>query len=171
MNLKFLSRVVGLLLVVIIIWWIIQKYILQNVENKRVNVALYASRQLSVSAYKYALDHNGRFPPSERWEELLRPYLPRHLDLTIPAPIGGVPRRLAMNKALSSRPMAEVSNPFQTVIFFESVSSGTSIADRLESLPRLDEHGGGGFIIAYVDGHSEYEPPSWKPVVQSSGLH
>ena len=54
----------------------------------------------------------------------------------IPGPLRQPDRRFAMNSGISSAPDDELSNPMNTVLFFESPSTRHDAADPVVSVPK-----------------------------------
>jgi hypothetical protein len=96
-----------------------------------------------------------RLPPANRWEQSLKPFLPRSFTFDIPSEPGQLPRRFAMNSKLSALAVRDVPPPYwEQVVFFESTNRQTSAADEMRSLPLDDQCK--GFVVVYADGVPEY---------------
>jgi hypothetical protein len=121
-----------------------------------------------MAAFMYSQEHGEKLPPATNWEEVLRPYLQSgYGPVEIPAPLQGKSRRFAMNRSVAGKRLTEIS-PAEAVLFFESVASGPSAADNLESLPDLERAGGRGYTVIYADGHGYFQPPHWRDLLQQA---
>ena len=136
---------------------------LKRREERREREAASSAKQLGIAAERYLQDHQDRFPDAGRWEQELMPYLGPNAKILLhpPAPIGGKPRRFALNLSLSGKLMGTFKSPADTPLFFESVSTTLSASDNLDSTP-TDKDGGNRYAVVYADGHVYSQPPEWK---------
>jgi prepilin-type processing-associated H-X9-DG protein len=112
--------------------------------------------ELAEAALAYADDHDGVLPRADTWVQDLQPYLesaellkcPRAPDLVI---------GYAMNRALSGDRLADIRDPENTPLFFESELRGPSPAGGLADIapPR---HGDGNHF-AFADGEVAFVTP------------
>jgi prepilin-type processing-associated H-X9-DG protein len=122
-------------------------------------------RQLCMAAMQYSVANNGRLPPADTWPSVMREFGIPDEVLRDPDSPGGI--GYAMNRMVSGKPLSQVRQPSQTVLFFES-SPGPLPAGGREMLPPQPRHGR-GYVIGFVDGHSGAVPPDevdrliWNP--------
>lgn len=113
-------------------------------------------REVTAAAREYARDHDGVLPHADHWVQELEPYLEDAEALRCPeAP--DFPIAYAMNRALSGVRLADIENPAETVLFFETELRGPSPAGGIDNIARLRHQGGNNF--AFVDGHVSLETP------------
>ncbi len=107
-------------------------------------------KQLVISTFMYAKDHEDTFPDADKWVDEVMPYLQNVHVLCCPA--SDLEYAYAMNSALSGVKMADIEKPSETVLFFESdlgVRNAHGNADAVADPPRHD----GGNFYAFADGH------------------
>ena len=143
-------------------------YSVERVNRAREIQSLSCAKLLGLAATQYAQDHKDRYPDAGRWEQELAPYFdPRGGDIVHPpAPVGGTPRRFSLNPALSGKPMAQIAEPANIWMFYESVSHTPSASDDLDNWPDPKRDGGEVYAVSYGDGHCYSRPPSWKQGVK-----
>ena len=128
------------------------------------------ARQICLAMMMYCEENNGRFPPADNWPAALNEYINDKKILTSPfAPEAG--RAWAMNEQLSSRKLREIRQPHRIVLIFE-VEPGSPPAGGRDLLPH-EPRGPRGYVIGFVDGHTEAVPPErldeliWIPETSS----
>lgn len=95
---------------------------------------------LANGAFLYTEAHHEHLPSAGRWKEELAPYIERkYLQDT---------GRVAMNRALSGRPLEEIAIPNEAILFFES-SRGPSA--EVDAIPQRSD--AGAFAVCFADGH------------------
>jgi prepilin-type processing-associated H-X9-DG protein len=120
-------------------------------------------RLLVVDAKLYASRHNGRLPDAARWTDDMSGYVYGQELLISPA----APRlecAYAMNAALSGQRLADLANPAQTVLFFESDLGTCNASGGVEAVCKPPRHEGGN-LYAFADGHVELraQAPAFGP--------
>lgn len=145
----------------------------ERINQRRELQALSDARQLGLAAIQYAQDNKDHYPDAGCWEQELKPYLNSNTaDIFHPlAPIGGTPRQFSLNPALSGKSLANVSDPTNTWLFYESVSSKASASDNLDYFPDAEEDGGHNFAVVYGDGHVYEQGKRWKSMCQSQAVN
>ena len=126
-------------------------------------------KQLAVGMLMYAQDHDEQFPPADRWSDAIYPYIKNDQLLRCP----GTPQRefgYAFNRALSGRRLAEIANPAETPLLFDSKTGKKNAADDGRSWPSPGRHNDGN-DCAFVDGHVKWfrEKPSFALQTASAG--
>ena len=147
----------------------------ERVDTARRSHALNCARMLGFAAMEYAHDHGNRYPDAGRWEPELRPYFVSNSTqshdysdlLQPPAPIGGKPRRFSLNPVLSGKALAQVNDPTNTWLFYESVSTSASASDNLTFFPTADHSGMANAAVAFGDGHAYTEGKRWLSACRS----
>ena len=146
---------------------------IERINNSRRSHALACARLLGLAAIQYAQDNNEHYPDAGRWEQEIRPYLALssmsgYRDIIHPpAPIGGVPRQFSLNPALSGKALAQVKDPTDTWLFYESLSPNTSASDNLAFFPNAAENSGANSAVVFGDGHSYTQGRRWLSLCQS----
>lgn len=148
-------------------------FYMERINNARRSHALACAKMLGLAAIEYAQDHNNHFPDAGRWEQELTPYLadnsyPASGDIIHPpAPVGGRPRQFSLNPALSGKLIAQVDNPANTWLFYESLSTTSSASDNLAFFPKTNKNGIAASAIVFADGHAYSQGERWKSTCQS----
>ncbi|GBC92794.1 hypothetical protein HRbin15_01271 [bacterium HR15] len=123
-------------------------------DKERQELIIQKATTLGDALRRYVKQHE-HLPPANRWEQSLKPFLPRSFTFDIPSEPGQLPRRFAMNSRLSALPVRDVPSPYwEQVVFFESTNLQPSAADEMRSLPLEDQSK--GFVVVYADGVPEY---------------
>ncbi len=120
---------------------------------------------------KYVAKSGGRFPAADKWHDVLCPdYLQNK-----PVPCPERPNTdcgYAFNSALAGIKSDAVSDPKQTVLFFES-DGGWDAAGGSELLPKQPRHRGGDLYV-FVNGdvtwrkRGDIADLQWKPAVKTA---
>lgn len=122
-------------------------------------------KQLNTAMEMYALDHGGRFPAAEGWNESLDPYLRSSRILVCPTIGNGMPS-YGMNDRITGIPKKAVNQPARVVSFFDSVP-GRSKHGGPELLPSPPRHTNRVNNVSFVDGHaysySDARTLNWDP--------
>lgn len=130
--------------------------------------SLSNARMLSQCVMLYATVNKGNYPPADTWPQNLKDcggMTDDSLFVDPNDPSAG--RTFAMNRWLAGRSMSEVDDGGRTVLFFECAPGAPPTGDRsiMPDRPRR----GGGYIVAFCDGHVEIVPPDgvddliWNP--------
>ena len=117
-------------------------------------------KQLGTAMEMYLQDYDNTFPPANRWESALRPYIgtPR----ICPAVKQG--SGYGMNKALSGRKLDEVDAPSKTVAIFETDAPGPSFFGDATDVA-TQRHGGRPSVV-FADGSTPtYPNPNRKELI------
>ena len=114
------------------------------------------TRSVSLAMFAYADAHQHRLPKTAHWEEDISPYIEKDKFglITLPAPPGSAPRRLAMNAALSGADLDKLPNRDSTVLLFETISTQKNATGDPNKMPGLELNGGYEWETSYADGRS-----------------
>jgi hypothetical protein len=144
-------------------------------ENAQATVSANNVRMLCQAAMVYSMEHNDRLPLPDAYPDLLEQG--GYVDL-VPKGSGdatafedpgspGMGRAYAMNANLTGLRVGHVREPWQTVLFFEC-RFGAPPAGGPELLPEEPRYPG-GYVIGFVDGHTDAVEPEavgtlvWDP--------
>lgn len=122
------------------------------------------AKQLVVGMQIYSADWNDRFPPAEKWHDLIKASVPsKGLDLKCPT--ADKPFSYAMNKAMSKVSLTDVEDPQSTVLLFEHWSDNPNQSGDKSSFQT--PHGVIG-SVGFADGaggRKKSDDPKlrWKP--------
>jgi hypothetical protein len=126
-------------------------------------------KNLSLALILYTDDYEGKFPPSENWPEVLKPYYQNDKILISPFnPEAG--RGYAMNANLDGRKRPEIQQKEQVVLFFEC-KPGSPPGGGPELLPE-PPRAGRGYCFAFLDGHADWvrqerlDELIWEPLLR-----
>ena len=110
-------------------------------------------KQLGLAALQWAQDHNETLPPAE-WVAELEPYHKNAAILVCPSrpelTVG-----YALNVKLVGVALGDITNPAETIMFFESNVGGDNPVGGPELVPEEGVHNGGVNVI-FVDGHAQW---------------
>ena len=135
-------------------------------------------KQLSLGILMFADDHQGKLPDADRWADEIMPYIKNKNIFHCPSQsekdvIGGY----AFNRALSGKNLAEINDPSQLVLIFES-DKGWNAAGDITALPANPRHVRGD-NYGLADGHARWVAraeadalgwdPSAQPLPESQG--
>jgi hypothetical protein len=109
-------------------------------------------RLLGTAIHMYANDYDGRFPPTDDWENVLLPYAGGG-DVYLSPVKAEAGRAYAMNGNLEGLRIDEISNPARTVLFFEC-PFGSPPAGGPELMLDAPRHAD-GYVIIFVNGNVE----------------
>jgi len=110
-------------------------------------------KQINIALIMYANDNNDRFPPAEKWCDLLRPYTGGStLMFQCPVEPGG---RCAFsyNASLANQKLSDIHLPMRTVLVFSS-ANGWNLSGGPE-MARAHKHGARTVTVGFADGHVE----------------
>jgi prepilin-type processing-associated H-X9-DG protein len=110
--------------------------------------------QLGLAVMMWAQDHDEVLPPAANWTQELMPYLKSDRVFRCP----GAPELecgYAYNLAVAGTKLAQMPNPAETVLFYETTLGMPNPADLGESQPKPGRHNAGN-SMAYVDGHVKW---------------
>lgn len=117
---------------------------------------------LYTAMYNYSADWDGALP-GEQWVKDSEAYRKDNSLLVRPSrpdlPVG-----YAMNEKLLGAKLADIKNPAETVVLFESNIGGDDPVGGPEAVPEEGVHNG-GINCGFVDGHVK-----WLPVAEARGL-
>jgi hypothetical protein len=135
-------------------------------------------RQLSLGVLMFAEDHQGKLPNADRWADEIMPYV--HDKNVFRCPVQREKDAIsgyAFNRALSGRNTAEIGNPADMVVIFES-DQGWNASGDISALPAEPRHNRGE-DYGFVDGHAKWVArdnaaslvwdPSAQPLTESQG--
>ena len=115
-------------------------------------------RQASIALTMYSTQWDA-YPPADGWIDAVDNSMqgsgaPQLLEHALTPQDG---RAFAMNDSLTLRDMADVPKPSRTVLLFECAAGSPAVGGK-ELLPTAPR-GNSGYVIAFVDGHTERVPP------------
>ena len=125
-------------------------------------------QQIALANMMYNQDYDERMPMVQNWQEGMVPYVKKteifHCPETSPA--GGESSGLtgttyAYNSALDRLQLAQVAEPKNTVLHFETTNFSPNASDAMTSLPHPARHrksSGAGNNVSFVDGHAVFWP-------------
>lgn len=114
------------------------------------------TRSISLAMFAYADAHQHHLPKTAHWEEDIGPYIQKDKFglITLPAPPGSAPRRIAMNAALSGADLDKLPNRSNTILLFETISTQKDAIGDPDKTPSLELNGGYEWETSYADGRS-----------------
>lgn len=120
-------------------------------------------KQLALGMAMYVQDYDERFPPTDRWSDMIYPYVRNRGILACPS----VPERkfgYAMNRNLDRMPLQRIARPAGAALFFDSSAGKANASDSGQSWCQPLRHGTGN-NVAFVDGHIRLEQqlPNFDP--------
>lgn len=110
-------------------------------------------RQLATAFHMYAADFDGSLPV-EQWVEWTKAYRDDNDVLFRPSE-PGLPVGYAMNEKLIGAKLADIEEPAETVVLFESNIGGGNPVGGPEAVPEEGVHNG-GIMCGFVDGHVKW---------------
>lgn len=111
-------------------------------------------KQLGRAMMMYVQDYDETFPPANRWESALKPYLKTILKCPAVKIVGSY----GMNKALSGRKLDEVDDLTKTVAIFETDALGPSFSGGATDAATQRHGGRHGVVFADGSTPSNYSP-------------
>jgi len=126
-------------------------------------------KQLALASLMYTQDYDERMPMVQNWQEGMVPYIRREDVFHCPevSPAGDIAglnsTAYAYNSALDQVRLAQVPEPKNTVLHFETTNFSRNASDALTSLPHPARHrksSGAGNNVSFVDGHAVFWPES-----------
>jgi prepilin-type processing-associated H-X9-DG protein len=123
--------------------------LMQAREKARQSECLSIALHLASAAMMYAQDWDEHLPKADAWQTQLRPYVKSESILHCPSD-GRPGPSYAMNTKLSRLSLSRISNPAETVLFYESDLHGSS--PHGVNASQAMRHNG-GMVVAYADGH------------------
>ncbi len=118
-------------------------------------------KQINLAVIMYADDHQGYFPGTNQWCEVLKPYLGGS-TAAFRCPAQGDARcSYAYNANLEGKKMSDLRSPATTVLVFSSadgwnLSGGNGVA-------AAHSHAGQALTVGFADGHTEIARPVRVP--------
>jgi Protein of unknown function (DUF1559) len=109
-------------------------------------------KQLGIAMGMYLQDYDETFPPANRWEAALQPYL----KTTLKCPAVKTTGSYGMNKALSGRKFDDVDDVTKTVVIFETDALGPSFAGGVADVA-TQRHEGRPSVV-FADGSTPTYP-------------
>ncbi len=126
-------------------------------ESAQKAVCLSNVKNLALAMQMWVVDHDGRFPTTERWVEELDPYLRNRDVLKCPADESGARSSYALNRAVIGKRLADVEDPSGLVVFYETAHPGANPVGGPEDVVSPGRHIGGD-NFGYADGHAKWGP-------------
>jgi prepilin-type processing-associated H-X9-DG protein len=118
-------------------------------------------KQIALGIIMYTQDHNEKMPDADKWVSEIMPYVRNEAVFRDPA-APGLKWGYAFNRTLSGVSLADLDEPAQTVLLFESTDGKKNAADAGASVPTPGRHNG-GTDYALADGHVKWEADGTKP--------
>ena len=110
-------------------------------------------KQMGLGVHMYAQDHEEKLPGTT-WVKDIWNYVGNPDIFRCPErPEQGV--GYAINAAVLNKPMAEIANPSETVLFFETNLGGDNPVGGAKDIPAEGVHNG-GINVGFVDGHVKW---------------
>jgi uncharacterized protein (DUF983 family) len=129
-------------------------------------------RQVDMAVLRFADDHQGKLPDADHWADEIMPYVPNKHVFHCPDQLNKEALSgYAFNRALSGKNIADLDNPADTVLVFES-DQGWNASGDISALPAQPRHNRGD-NYGFGDGHAKWvardEASSlgWEPSAQS----
>jgi len=113
-------------------------------------------KQIGMAIKMYSCDYDGLYPPTRKWNNVIKPYVKDPKILICPK-AGGVEPTYAMNNFFDGLYDGEVTTPSETVLVFESIP-GINLAGGIELFPEPPRHKD-AVNIGFADGHAESISP------------
>ncbi len=132
-------------------------------EQARAMASLSNLKQIALAVEMYAQDHHEQMPDADQWVDQVSPYLvgkavpPSEREHTLaallrdPSAPQGEKWSYAFNRNLSGVKLADIKNPAETVLLFESTTGVKNAADTGQSVPRGGRHNAGDYY-AFAEG-------------------
>jgi hypothetical protein len=115
-------------------------------------------RQIAFGLKLYLQDYDEKYPPADKWCDVMRPYVKNEAVFNCPATIDGK-LGYAMNWKLSRTPATKVANPGYTVLIYEaSTLAWNQCSDGADLAFRHTQRETIGANYAYTDGHIKWQP-------------
>lgn len=108
-------------------------------------------RQVGLAMMQYARDYDERYPLGNNWADALHPYSKKPAIFRCPSR-SDLPHGYAMNKRMARASMADIYDPQNTVLGFDSDAGRTNPCDIGTSLPTVSRHPLGHSIL-FADAH------------------
>ncbi len=123
-------------------------------------------KQMMLGMLMYAQDYDQHLPDAAIWMDELKPYLPKEQLFRCPA-APHLEYGYAMNAALSKHNLAEIPEPWQVAVIFDSDAGTRNASGGLDAVANPPRHNGGN-NYAYADGHAKWctETPSFGDLLQ-----
>ena len=132
-------------------------------EKARQTACLSNMKQLSLGLIMYAQDWDEKAPPADTWSDAIDPYVKSRKIYVCPDALD-LKCGYAFNDKLTSDAFATMTNPAETLLFFES-NLGWNGHGTAEALPAKPRHKGGD-NFAYCDGHCKWVRRGRAPALQ-----
>ncbi|MBC8066038.1 MAG: hypothetical protein H7Y17_14495 [Chlorobia bacterium] len=128
------------------------------------SVCILNSKKLGTAMFIYMVDWDERFPPTEKWQELIQPFTAVE-NRNLRCPISDLPFSYAMNRALSRVHLGKLEDPAKTILLFEAWSNNPNKSGGKGSF--VATHGQFGSAY-FADGIAKMVIPTdssirWKP--------
>jgi prepilin-type processing-associated H-X9-DG protein len=181
MAMTRLGRTLGIisLLVAIAFGWYLVVGMHRAERRTGTNVCVANERQLAEALQMYAKDYNGHLPQAADWAPILAAssYIDNLRLLKCWEERGNARSSYGMNIALSGKRLADLVNPAEVVLLYETARPGTSPNGGAEDVVRPGRHiltasfsSPTGSVFAFADGHVQWIKdgeavnfvPKWK---------
>ena len=132
-------------------------------ESARKASCLSNVKNLSLAMQMYAADNDDSLPEASGWVEALMDYIMDESVLKCPDDESEATCSYGMNEALSGKSLAELANPEEVVVFFETANPGDNPVGGAEDVVDPPRHMGGN-NYGFGDGHATWleEAPSFE---------
>lgn len=119
-------------------------------------------KQLGLAMFQYVRDYDEKYPLAKNWGDALQPYHKQDINLYRCPARGDLPCGYAMHASVAQRSLADIADPKNTIMYFDSDAGAPNHTDKGTSLPASPRHPK-GHSIAFNDGHAEFvEVPDFK---------
>lgn len=141
-------------------------------EKARSANCLSNMKQLSLAAFLYAEDHHDRLPDANRWVTELLPYTRNNrLLFKCGKDESKAASSYGMNTALSGMKLGDVTQPSETILFYETAHPGINPHGGIKDI--INRHNGGS-DFGYCDGHAKWNrkirplmfDPKWDGIIR-----
>ena len=140
-------------------------------ESARRVQCLSNVKNISLAVQMYAVD-NDRFPDADKWVEQLQEYIRNESVLKCPDDQSKAKCSYGFNSALSGKSPADVLDPSQVVVIYETAHPGDCPSGGEDDVASPPRHLGGN-NFGYADGHARWchegEPLVFKEMAEGEG--
>ena len=133
---------------IVILGALLFPFFLRVRQAARASSCASSTKQIDAAVLKYCGKHDGRFPPAEKWNDVI-PQGHRHILHDCPSAKSHKPV-YAMNARVEGLTLSSIQDPRHTVLVFES-RPGENLSGGQELLPTEFRHYD-AYYVGFVDG-------------------